>query len=304
MKSRSGAALSVAFLSTVLAGTTGSNIAASKVAPGAAAAPVCEDPDPPTPSVMVDGTLVDRPITEQVEVEGRKLSLRLLHKELQLTYVHGIIDPDEIEALVSMADQRNGWVRSPLRKQTGDNLSEDDRRNSSSCPMIWPLVYGHRRDELASKPAALAELDLATKIANRVAAMFAASGVEVGIEFIEPLQLVRYAPSERFGAHHDYHATGESSVQGEQRAFTFLLFGSTLPPGQGGETHFPLLNVSVSPTMGDGLVWCNVDGEGEPNKRSLHEGRPPLNGEKIAINVWVADQPFSVSRGMGAAVVT
>lgn len=86
--------------------------------------------------------------------------------------------------------------------------------------------------------------------------------------------------------------------------FTFLLFGSTLEPHQAGETHFPFLNVSVSPRLGDGLVWANVDGEGAPNERSLHEGRPPLEGEKIAINVWVADRPFDVSAGMDRAVRT
>ena len=50
--------------------------------------------------------------------------------------------------------------------------------------------------------------------------------------------------TELFAPHHDYHepdATGKlgSSVQGEQRAFTVLLLGATLPEGAGGETNFP-----------------------------------------------------------------
>ena len=64
----------------------------------------------------------------------------------------------------------------------------------------------------------------------------------------------------------------------------------------------------VSPRAGDALIWANVDAEGEPNERSLHEGRPPKGGEKLAINVWVADRPFEVSSGGGQglkrAVVT
>ena len=51
----------------------------------------------------------------------------------------------------------------------------------------------------------------------------AAAGLDIDETYIEPLQLVRYLATERFGPHHDYHATGESSVQGEQRMFTFLL---------------------------------------------------------------------------------
>ena len=295
--------LAVLVVSTTYGSNAGSQLPSSKIA-SSQSDRVCEQAEATAPNVMIDGVPADRPITETVEVEGRKLSFRLLHEELQLTYVHGMIDADEVAALVHMAEKRGGFIRSPLRKQGGGDISEDDRRNSSSCPMIWPLVYRDKWESLASNPDVLAELELATKISSRVAAMFAASGVDVNIEFIEPLQLVRYQASERFGPHHDYHATGESSVQGEQRAFTFLLFGSTLPPGQGGETHFPHLGVSVSPTLGDGLVWANVDGEGEPNERSLHEGRPPLTGEKIAINVWIADQAFSVGKGMSAAVVT
>ena len=73
----------------------------------------------------------------------------------------------------------------------------------------------------------------------------------------------------------------------------------------GGETHFPHLELRVSPREGDALVWANVDGEGRPNPRSLHEGRPPVNGaEKVAVNVWVADKPFDLAGGMEKAVRT
>ena len=87
-------------------------------------------------------------------------------------------------------------------------------------------------------------------------------------------------------------------MQGEQRAFTCLLFGATLEPVDGGETHFPELGVRVSPRRGDALIWANVDAEGAPNPRSLHEGRPPLKGEKVAVNVWIADKPFDLRSGI------
>lgn len=267
----------------------------------------CEDAEPPI--VISAGERVELPVTERLDVRGRTIKLRAVHEELQLTYVHGLADASEIEALVSMAESRAGWMRSPLKKQSsGARADGDARRNSSSCPMLWPLVYGSRREDFAQRPELLAELELVGELSARVAALFSASGVPVTPQHIEPLQLVRYQPSEHFGPHHDYHASAESSVQGEQRSFTLLLFGSTLGEGDGGETHFPRLDVYVSPRAGDALIWANVDAEGEPNERSLHEGRPPKGGEKLAINVWVADRPFEVSSGGGQglkrAVVT
>ena len=150
----------------------------------------------------------------------------------------------------------------------------------------------------------LAELELVGELSARVAALFSASGVPVTPQHIEPLQLVRYQPSEHFGPHHDYHASAESSVQGEQRSFTVLLFGSTLPPGSGGETRFPLLDVSVSPRTGDALIWANLLDDGTPNVRSPHGGRPRGSGEKLAVNVWVADRAFDSSSDLERAVRT
>ena len=139
----------------------------------------------------------------------------------------------------------------------------------------------------------VAELDVATAIARRVALTLSAAGVGVTPASIEPLQVVRYRSGEAFAAHHDYHVTEATSVQGEQRAWTALLYGSTLDANDGGATHFPLLNISVWPRAGDALLWSNVNLDGSPNPASLHAGLPPSGDkEKVAINVWVADRPF------------
>ena len=141
--------------------------------------------EPRMPHVTVGGEIATPEVSNTLEVDGRTIHFRDLHEELQLTYVHGIISPDEVDALVRMASARNGWARSPLKTQgTGASLNlqgtdKDDRRNSSSCPMIWPLVYAERRAELEGSAAGrhvLEELDLTTRLSARVAAMFAATG--------------------------------------------------------------------------------------------------------------------------------
>lgn len=268
--------------------------------------------EPAPPRVTLDGTpATASPIETSLTLDGRAVHLRPLHEELQLTYVHNLLAPEEIDDLVRLATSRGGWARSPLKKQqSGADSMENDARNSSSCPLLWPLVYSARLPELkaAGRDDLIEELDLVSKLTKRIASLFTQTGLELTDESIEPLQLVRYQSTELFSPHHDFHeydSDGKlgSSLQGEQRQFTVLLFGSTLAADAGGETHFPQLKLAVSPRKGDALVWANVDAEGQPNPRSLHEGRPPTEGhEKVAVNCWVADQKFSVAGRMDNAV--
>ncbi|KAL3913576.1 MAG: hypothetical protein SGPRY_007935, partial [Prymnesium sp.] len=187
----------------------------------------CEDDlsTPPAPIVTLHGDLITPPVTESLSIDGRSIQMRTLHDELQLTYVHNFLSAQEVEQLLSLADARAGWARSPLKKQGGGeslNVAEKDtdaRRTSSSCPLLWPLAYESRRKEIESNPDAeklLSELKLTSLLSSRVASMLKLTGLDISPAHIEPLQLVRYKPGERFGPHHDFHATGKSSVQGEQ----------------------------------------------------------------------------------------
>jgi len=185
--------------------TAGSKVGASKFA-GAIEPPV----------VLLNGETLSPPITETYVVGGREVNMRALHDELQLTYIHGLVDSDEIARLVQLAQAREGFIKSPLKSQaSGERMDGDSRRTSSSCPMLWGFLYAGREDEVrAKRPELLEELGLTDDISMRVAALFTKAGVSVTRDYIEPLQLVRYAPGEAFGPHHDYHASGESSVQG------------------------------------------------------------------------------------------
>ena len=151
---------------------------------------------PPMPLVTVDGLPIERPITETHTVDGgRTVHMRQLHDELQLTYVHDLLSLDEIASLVRLADARGGFIRSPVKQQGGDALkAADGHRNSTSCPMLWPLVYGSEalRERLREQqPAYVEELELVERITGRVAALFSAAGMAMSSWQIEPLQLVR-----------------------------------------------------------------------------------------------------------------
>jgi len=114
-----------------------------------------------------------------------------------------------------------------------------------------------------------------------------------GWKNVEPLELIRYLKGHYFEAHTDFFKASDAMPEGKpiaQRLFTGLLF---LNEGfKGGETHFPLLNLTVKSTRGTMLFFRNVDPEGRPDNRTLHRGLPVLEGLKLACNLWVLDVEF------------
>ena len=80
------------------------------------------------------------------------------------------------------------------------------------------------------------------------------------------------------------HGNERSSSRGGNIQ-TFLIYLNRVEAG--GETAFPRLNITVSPTAYAALVFNNCLDNGEPDERSLHEGIEPAAGVKYAINGWV-----------------
>jgi len=122
--------------------------------------------------------------------------------------------------------------------------------------------------------------------------------IGVDKERLEPLQLVKYLPGEYYSPHMDTHEEPErkSSYAGEQRTHTMLVFMSNVAEDDsGGHLHFPRLGLRVLPRVGDAVLWRNLTEEGKPDLRVLHEGVAPKGCQKLAMNVWVADRPFSLS---------
>ena len=88
---------------------------------------------------------------------------------------------------------------------------------------------------------------------------------------------MRYHPGEFYKPHHDYYNACETWMNGN-RHFTFLIYLNDVD--EGGETGFPRLNISVTPTAYSALVFNDVLDNGEPDERTLHEGVPPVRGIK------------------------
>ena len=141
----------------------------------------------------------------------------------------------------------------------------------------------------------------------------AAAMVGLKASGVEPLQIVRYrgAPhGDFFGLHHDAGSLDKKGgirvrVGNEtpRRLFTAFVYLSTLLEGEGGETEFPRLNITVRPRRGNALFFANVLENGLPDPLMVHLARPVRGKarQKLGINVWVTDRGAA---SMGAAADT
>lgn len=63
-------------------------------------------------------------------------------------------------------------------------------------------------------------------------------------------------------------------------------------PDEGGETTFPRAGLSISPEVGDAILFYNVIPNGKLDVMSLHAGDPVISGEKWVITKWLRAKPF------------
>lgn len=170
-------------------------------------------------------------------------------------------------------------------------------RNSSSCVLpssdpIHDLIIARSREFL-----------------DKVLREYPATGLSYFD--IEPLQLVRYGPSEYYHAHVDWFDTLHRENKGwnsrlYNRGASFFLY--LKDDCVGGGTHFPHIaivikkthsgalqhlmtsaegGISFEPRKGNGLFWVNLQPGGMGDDRLLHAGLPVKQGTKIGMNIWV-----------------
>ncbi|KAJ9457757.1 putative prolyl 4-hydroxylase 3 [Diplonema papillatum] len=96
-------------------------------------------------------------------------------------------------------------------------------------------------------------------------------------------QFLHYTAGERYNTHTDC-TLNQMGMPLDERYMTTLLYLSTT---EGGETAFPVVNVSFTPTLGDLVVWRNVyESTGVCNTHSYHAALPVKAGEKFVYQKW------------------
>lgn len=112
----------------------------------------------------------------------------------------------------------------------------------------------------------------------------------------DALSLLHYRPGQQYAPHFDFFDPAFPAHQpylqeGGQRVKTGLLYLND--DYEGGVTRFHEANIDFRGDIGDFLQFDNVDGEGNPDRQSLHSGEPPVSGEKWILSKWARLKPVS-----------
>jgi prolyl 4-hydroxylase len=116
-----------------------------------------------------------------------------------------------------------------------------------------------------------------------------AHATAVPVEHFEVAKLLHYDPGQTFTRHSDFLKPGagmdaEIEARG-QRVATFLLYLND--DYDGGETEFADAGFKFKARKGDGLLFLNVDTDGDPDPMSMHAGLPTTRGEKWVLSLWL-----------------
>jgi hypothetical protein len=122
-----------------------------------------------------------------------------------------------------------------------------------------------------------------------------AACARIPVGHLEASSVLHYQPGQEFRPHYDFGDPVEPGYAKQvadhgQRILTFLIY---LNDGyEGGETDFPLVSWRHKGRKGDAILFYNVLESGQPDRRMLHAGLPPLTGEKWLFSQWVRSRSF------------
>lgn len=207
---------------------------------------------------------------QQMDIQGQLITVQVLRTDPRIILLHNFLSPNECKLLIEMATPR--MRRSTVQTKT---LEKHPDRTSFTC-------------NLNKK-----ENSTVSTIEQRATAV---TGYPTNN--LEPLQVVRYTPSQFYKPHYDYfpknkQGTVEALKRGGQRTITLFVYLNDLIKDElGGQTSFPKLNLAVKPSAGTALVFPNLLADGTEDPRMLHGGEPPKQSTKYGLNIWFRQSTF------------
>ena len=151
-----------------------------------------------------------------------------------------------------------------------------------------------RHAERTSSTASLAPLyqDLIIHCINLRLAAAAKLPAENG----EMLSILRYEPGQEYSPHFDFLGSkNDPAAQFEtagQRIRTLLVYLNA--DYDGGETEFLSNRLKVRGSVGDAVLFHNVDDAGKPDLTSRHAGLPVKQGAKWLASKWFRERAYRI----------
>lgn len=190
-----------------------------------------------------------------------ELAREELSSDPHVTVIRKLLTPLECKYLIGQAApaMRPSLVIDPITRQ-----SRPDRTRTSSGMNFDPSTE-----------------DLVINALNRRVALATASPYECG----ENLSILRYEIGQEYVPHVD-----ALPAVANQRHLTALLYLNA--DYAGGETSFVTLGIDVKGNEGDCLIFKNARGDGRPDMRTRHAGRPVTSGIKWLGSRWIRQLPY------------
>lgn len=195
---------------------------------------------------------------------------KTIRKAPRIRVVENFVSPAVCDWLIEQA--RGRLSRATIYdKKTGGTI-EDGRRTNSQCDLgvdnsgVLTFIVRGRISAITQRP------DAAMEIAK----------------------ILHYEPGETFAIHFDYLNPNEPAYRAElgtrgQRTDTFLIYLND--DFEGGETHFPKIELSHRGKAGDAIWFLNVNENGRPDENTMHAGLPPTAGVKWLFSQWIRQYP-------------
>ena len=201
------------------------------------------------------------PIQSVYFIGERTITAEVLNEEPLIIKFHNVLTDEECQALIDSAKSR-------LQRSKLANKEVSQIRTSSG------MFFEEN------------ESPLINEIEKRVASL-----MHLPIENAEGLQVLYYEPVQEFKAHFDYFSDQHPSSQ-NNRISTLVLYLNDVE--EGGETTFPNLGITCTPTKGAAVYFEYFYNNPKLNEQTLHSGEPVIRGEKWVATQWMRKKQIRV----------
>ena len=196
-----------------------------------------------------------------------KVATQIEHDDAQVYYIDNFLTKKDCQLLSGYIEKQATPVLSHSNGRDDDKRTRQENfRNSST------IIIDHRDHEFFQK---------VDKQIGQAMSFYPSIG--------EIIHGQKYEIGEYYKIHGDFFRAGEDfdtycEWMG-QRTWTTMLYLNDVE--EGGETHFPELNLKVKPKEGTLLAWNNLHKDGTTNINTLHEALPPKSDKKYIITkLW------------------